>query len=217
MGVDVSVYLFNLKNYREKVLPAYTSLVEKDEIDSLIALLKECDEKLVTNPQLSDKLLWDQESINEAIGILTGTTYYSPDDGRSSNQGSKEETQKVSRAFVRWVLASNVVEVLCVPQKGIVNEQDMTNTPLTRYLYDKSKWIKDLFTFARPVRGGRLELPIGESAEVFTKEDLQQFSNELNRIGPPEQPDLRRDFDNLREILKRAIEDSDLTLVISVA
>lgn len=218
MGVEVSVYLFNQRNYREKVLPAYTSLVEKDETDSLIALLKECAEELMMKPHLAEKLFWDQESIDEAIGVLNGTVYYSPDDGRSSNQGSKDETKRVRRSFVRWVLGSNIVEILCVPHKASVsNEQDMTNTPLVPYLYGKSKWIKDLFTFVRPVSGGCLELPLGESTEVFTKKDLQQFSRELDRIAPPEQRDLRIEYDNLRAILKLAMEDPDLTLVISVA
>jgi hypothetical protein len=96
--------------------------------------------------------------------------------------------------------------------------QDMGRTNLIPYLYKKSEWIADLFTFARSVQGGTLkfELAIGESSEIFTKSDLQQFNAELSKIFPPEVPSIKAEYDNLQALVKLALENPDLTLLLSV-
>jgi hypothetical protein len=216
-GVNVDIYLFNIRSYREKVLPAYKQFFRKNDPELLITLLRECIEELNSNPQLSKQLLWDKESIEEDIGILMGTVYYSPDGGYSSNQGEKKESHKVRRDYAREVLSSNILQILCVSRDKRMNpQQDMTNTPLITYLYEKSEWIKDLFTFVRPVKGGRLELAIGESSEFFTKEDVQRLSVELSKVPPPEDYQLRKEYNNLRAMLNVALEDPNLTLVLSI-
>lgn len=216
MGTDVHLNLFDIRTYKERVLPAYQSFFKNDDTRPLVELLRECIQKLDADPQLAERLLWNSEVIEEDIGILNGTVYYTPD-GNSSNQGETKESHKVRRDYAREFLSSNILQILCVPRDKRVNpEQDMTNTPLITYLYEKSEWIKDVFTFARPVRGGRLELAIGESSELFTKEDIQKFSAELNKVPPPEDRQLRKEYDNLRAMLNTALEDPNLTLVLSV-
>ncbi|MGH9872554.1 MAG: hypothetical protein ACRD9S_08825 [Pyrinomonadaceae bacterium] len=217
MGADVVVHLFNLRIYRERILPAYRLFLRKDEAEPLITLLRECAKKLEANPRLSDQLLWSKESAEEDIGILTGTVYYSPDRGKTSNQGERKKTHKVRRDYARGLLSSEILEVLCVPHDRRVNpEQDMSNSRLRAYLYEKSEWIEELFTSRRAVRGDHLELSIGECTDLFTKEDAQEFDRELTKIAPPEDPELRREYENLREMLKLALEDPDLTLALSV-
>lgn len=217
MSADVVVHLFNIKTYREKVLPAYRALFRKNETEPLIALLRECAQKIETNPQLSERLLWDKESIEENIGILTGAVYYSPDNGKSSNQSESKTANRVKRKYARENLSSEILQVLCVPRdKNVHSEQDMTNTKLISFLYQRSEWIKDLFTFVRTVRGGRLELALGESSELFTKEDVQKFDAELGKVLPPENLQFQSEYNNLRALLKLASEDPDLTLVLTV-
>lgn len=217
MGADVVLVLFNRRIYRERILPAYRLFLKRDEAETLIALLRECAQKLEANPQLSEQLLWSKESVEEDVGILTGTVYYSPDNGKTSNQGEKQKTHKVRRDYARGLLSSSILQVLCVPHDRMVNpEQDMTNSRLVSYLYARSEWIEELFTFRRSVRGDRLELSIGESTELFTKEVAEEFSRELTKIVPPEDPELRREYDNLRAMLKLTLEDPDLTLALSV-
>lgn len=217
MSADVSVHLFNTKIYKEKVLPAYRMLLRKNETEHLILLLKECAQKLEANPQLSEQLLWDEESVEEAIGILTGSVYYSPDNGNSSNQSERKMANRVKRKYARNILSSEIVQILCVPQDKNVNpEQNMTSTQLIPFLYQKSEWIKDLFTFVRTVRGGRLELAVGEFSELFTKEDVQEFNAELDKVPPLENIQIQREYDNLRVLLRLALEDPDLSLVLTV-
>lgn len=214
---DVSIHLFDERIYREKVLPAFQTFFTTNDVEPLVSLLRECIQILDANPQLSDQLFWDKESCEEDIGILTGAVYYSPDNGKSSNQGASKTTIKVKREYVKGPLGSNILQVLCIPHdKGVRPDQDMSNTPLVQYLYKKSDWISDLFTFVRTVRGGRLKFAIGESSESFTKEDIQEFNSELNKIPPPGDSHLQKEYANLQELLKLALEDPDLTLVLSV-
>lgn len=216
MGAEVQVVLFNRRIYKERVLPAYKLFLEKDNHTSLIELLRECIQKLDANPRLAEELLWNREIIEDDIGILTGTVYYSPD-GNRSNQDKNGESDRIKREYAREVLASNILRVLCVPrEKGLNPTQDMTNNPLIHYLYGRSKWIKDVLTFARPVHGKSLELALGESSEAFNKQDIQEFTAELDKMPKPDDPDLRKEFNKLRALLSAAAENPDLTLVLSI-
>jgi hypothetical protein len=217
MGVDVYIHLFNLKTYKEKVFPAYQAFLKKDEPEALITLLRECIQKLDANPQLSKKLLWDKESCEEDIGILKGTVYYSLDGGLSSNQGKRKKTHTIRREYAQELLIFRLLQILCMPyDKGVNPEQDMSNTLLVDYLSDRSEWIKKLLIGEQQVEGGLLELPLGEASELFTKQDLKVFSYELAKVPSPEEPQLRNEYDNLRALVKLALEDPDLTLVLSV-
>jgi hypothetical protein len=217
MGVEVSIYVFNMTVYRKRILPADRRFLRRDEVEPLIELLRESSRILDANTELSKRLFWDKDSVKEAIGILNGTVYYSPDGGRSSNQGDRNVTHRVRRSFARGSMSSNLVRLMCVPiENDLGDEQDMTNSALVPYLYARSKWVEDVFTFARPLNGGRLELPIGESSEAFTKLEIRQFSVELDRVRRPDDQALREEYDNLRALLDFASKDPDLTLVLSV-
>lgn len=216
MGAEVQIVLFNRRTYKERVLPAYKLFLERGDHSSLIELLRECIQKLDAKPRLAEELLWNREIIEDDIGILTGTVYYSPD-GNRSNQDKSGESDRIKHDYARELLASNILRVLCVPrEKGLNPTLDMTNSPLIHYLHDRSKWIKDVLTLARSVHGKSLELPLGESSETFTKQDIQKFSAELDKIAKPHDADLGKEFDNLRALLRAAVEDPDLTLVLSI-
>lgn len=216
MGVSVRLHLFDVETYREKVLPAYSVFLGEDDPAPLAALFTECAEVLDAHPELSRQLFLDREIIEEDIGILTGEVYYSPDGGQTSNQGEGATARKLKRNYARE-LASGVLRVLCVARdRGVDPEQDMSRTPLLPYLYEKSEWIKDVFTFARPVGGTPLELTIGEDARLFTDKELQVFITELDKVPPPDAPDLRAEYDNLRALLRLASESSNLALVLSL-
>lgn len=217
MGFNYHVYLFNLRAYREKVLPAFHTFFAKNDPDPVIALIKECIHYLNDNPELSEKLFWDEKSCEEAIGILKGTVYYSPDDGRSTNQGNSDEAYKIRKEYARSNLSSIVIEILCVPQySGVSSEQNMGNSSLIPYLYEKSQYIEDLFTSVKQVRGGPLELPIGEISGLFTKQDIQEFSMHLDKVPVPKDSAIRKEYDNLRALLKLALGEGDLTLVLAL-
>ena len=217
MGGDVHIHLFNFRIYKKKVLPAYQKFVKKDEPEALVTLLRECISKFDSNPHLPKKLLWDKESCEEDIGILTGTMYYSPDGGLSSNQGEREKTYTIRRDYARELLMFRLLQVLCTPyDKDIDPEQDMSNTLLVNYLYEESEWIKKILMGEQQVQGGFLEIPLGETSELFTKEDIKVFNYQLNKVSLPEDLQLRNEYNNLRSLIKLALENPDLTLVLSV-
>ena len=217
MGFDYYIHLFNLRVYRERILPAYQAFFERDNTEILITLLRECIQILDANPQLSERLLWSKESCEKDIGILNGSVYYNSKGNYGSNRGKRETTREDKRIFAKGLLSSNILQVLCVPRdKGVKPEQNMGRTPLIPYLYERSEWIKDLFTSVRQVRGGLLELSIGECSEVFTKEDIQEFSTELAKVPVPEDPKLRKEYDNLHALLRLCLEDPDLTLLLTL-
>jgi hypothetical protein len=143
--------------------------------------------------------------------------YYSPDSGKTSNQGDRKSTHKVRRDYARKRLGSKIVGALCVCYgRGVNPELDMSSSRLRAYLYRESEWISDVFTFARTIHGPRLELSIGESTELFSEGDIREFGAELAEIPVPEDPEVRREYDNLRLMLELASKDADLTLALSV-
>jgi len=217
MGLDYHIHLFNLKVYRDRVLPAYQAFFDGDDTEDLITLTKECIPILEANPQLSDELLLDREICEEAIGILNGTVYYKSKGDYDSKKGKRETTRADKQIFVQGQACPHILELICVPRyEGVDSVQNITRTPLTSCLYERSEWIMDLFTGIREVRGGTLEIMIGEWSELFTKEDLQEFSDELSKVPAPNDPTKRKEYENLRSLLKLALADKDLTLVLSL-
>lgn len=111
----------------------------------------------------------------------------------------------------------SILQVLCMPRdKGVNPEQDTTNTRLIPYLYERSEWIKDVFTFVRPIQGSAMELEFGDYSELFAREEIIRFRAELSKVPPPGEGHLRMEYDNLAAILKLALEDRNLSLVLSI-
>lgn len=216
MGVNVYLHLFDMKKYREVVLPAYKEFLRNDNAAPLVRILRECIHILKTHPRLAKELLWNEQLIEEDIGIITGTIYYSPDGDYTTSQGEKKTPHKIRRDYARGMVAANVLWVICVPHdKGVEPAQTMTKSALVSYLYERSEWIKDVFTFVKPIQGYTMELSIGESSESFTKEEIQEFSAELNKVAAPEDPGLRQEYDNLKAMLNLASDNPDLTIILS--
>lgn len=91
MSADVNLELFDLRNYKERVLPAYQELVRNNDAGPLVALLRECIRELDAYPQLAERLILNREVIEEDIDILNGTVHYTRANNRS-NQGETEES-----------------------------------------------------------------------------------------------------------------------------
>ena len=217
LSADVSVHLFNINTYKNRVLPALRTYLTSNDPRPLLQLLKQCNRILEANPKLSQRLFWNSEMIKEGIGILDGTVYYSPDEGKTTNRGRSNSARRVRRNYAKQQLSPMIVEVLCVPfDKGIDPEQDMTNSRLVTYLYDRADWIKDVFTFSGNATGRGLQFPIGESTEPFTESGMEQLDRELTKVEDPTDADLRSELDNFRAVVKKALAEPDLILVLSV-
>lgn len=217
ISADVFVHLFDINTYKKRVLPALRTYLTANDSRPLVELLKECNQILEANPKLSKRLLWNSEIIKEGIGILDGTVYYSPDEGKTTNQGRSNTARRVKRNYAKQQLSPMIVEILCVPlNKEVDPEQDMTNSRLVTYLYDRSDWIKNVFTFSGNATSRGLEFPIGESTEPFTERGMEELDRELTKVEDPTDADLRRQLDNFRAVVKKALAEPDLILVLSV-
>ena len=217
MGLDYYVHVFNVKSYREKVLPAYQAFFHKDDPAPLLALLKEIIERLDRDMKLPGPALESKAAYQEYVELLNRTAHYDPGEDHAVSLGVTEKRLTPKQILVRDNLGSSILFALCVPRdKGVNPEQNMGRSPLIPYLYKRSERIEDLFTNG-DVQGGELEIAIGDShPQLFTKNDLQKLSAELERVSAPENPELRKEFDNLRAILKLALGDPDLTLLLSL-
>jgi hypothetical protein len=216
MGVSVAVYLFDINAYREKVLPAYDSYSRADDPERLVALLRECQRVLEGDPALSKRLLWGKTSIEDDIGILAGEIYYSPDGGRTSNQSRGKAGHEVRLGYAHGLLGANIVRVLCVARvEGVDVEQDLGKALLNPYLCERSAWIRDLINFDAAPGGGSLEIPLDESSDALTKDELRRFGDELQKVQPPSEPGLLKEYENLKNLIRLALADPALTLILS--
>jgi hypothetical protein len=95
-------------------------------------------------------------------------------------------------------------------------EQDVSGPGLTRHLYEHSRWIEDYLTFAKEPSGETPEIILGEWCRLFSDEEVRIFSRELARIPEPADPETRREFINLRAIVRASAENQQFGLLISV-
>ena len=216
MSADVELQLFDRSVYERTVIPAYHAFFERNDNQPLIELVQSLIGKLDAGTPLYTTPLCDREIYLEALGILEGKIYYNSR-GEEVSDGNSNTTRADLQLFVRQNLGSILTTPLCIPYKpGVVSKQDMTNSRLVDYLYEGSEWIKDIFTFAESLGGGDLEVPMAESSELFTKDEVQTFSRELKRIREPDDAALRNELQNLRALVQLALSDPDLTLVRSI-
>ena len=214
MGLSYYVHLFNLRTYREKAWPAYQAFFERDESAPLILLLQEIIRGFDVNAALPGPTLWDKELYEESIGILDGSVYYAPGANYETGRSGRKTTRENKRIYVRGGLTYMILMALCVPcDKGVNPEQNMTRSPLIPYLYEHSEWIEDRFTSVIELRGGMLEIPEGEDAlELFSEEDLQEFSAELAKIPAPKgeieiKKQLEQGQHRMRESLRQQVPE----------
>jgi hypothetical protein len=87
----------------------------------------------------------------------------------------------------------------------------MGRSELVPYLYEHSPWIEHAFTGGILDTGTRLDVPLGEHAEIVAPETVRAFLSELNRIPNPDprsMPTVAKQLSDLREILIMASQDS---------
>ena len=188
MGLDYYLHLFNKRIYDEKVLPAHEAFFVRDDSHLLINLLREMIQDVDTIRNLPGPEPGIKRSYEEEIGILDGSVFYNARGYGGSVQNKGKTTNEDKHYYVRYNLSYKILEMICVPRnREVIPEQNMGRSLLVSYLFEKSKWVEELFAGGRKVRGGALDydLAIGEFSELFTKEDIQEFYDELEKIAPP--------------------------------
>jgi hypothetical protein len=214
VGLSYYVHLFDLRTYLEKALPAYVAFFEQDDSAPLILLLQEIINGLDVSAPLPGPTLSDRETYEADIGILDGSIYYAPGIDYETSRSGRKTTRGNKRLYVRDQLIHRILMALCVPRdRGVNPEQNMTRSSLIPYLYEHSEWIEDRFTSVVELRGGMLEIPEGEdSLELFSEEDLREFSAELAKVPAPEGDiEIKKQFEkglnSLRESLRQQIPE----------
>src|SRR5260370_1288179 len=121
------------------------------------------------------------------------------------------------RFFVQNFVGPSLSEIFCLPHDLAMNpRQNVSGDKLTGYLYSKSRWIEDYFTFSKEVSGPIPEIKLGEWGRFFSDEEVRAFDLELSKMNKPQERELRADFDNLYNIVHLAAVDSRFRLLISV-
>jgi hypothetical protein len=218
MGADVRLRLFNVTTYHAEVVPAYSEFMQRRNTEPLTRLLQVSIHQLPRDKQLAGPLVLSQETYLNDIGILNGTVFYSSKSETLQAGIVRRTTPQDMKIFVQGSIGPELVELLCVERRRDVNpDQDMSRTQLIPYLYQRSRWIEDIFTFANTLKGEVLDPTMGESTQLFTREELRRFADELSKVPRPEHdPRLQGELDNLSLLLKLALEDPNLTLALTI-
>jgi hypothetical protein len=202
MGVDVDLRLFNLETYRQRVLPAYDTFRKGKDASALVTLLEEALERLPHEAALPGPRLWSAEVYAEAIEILAGRGVYEGD-----------------RDLFAEGVASDLATFFCVERGlGVDPERDVSRTPLVRHLYAHSEWLQDVFTFAVPLESEPLDIPLGESSEALSREEVGRLRDEVARVPRPMEPGTTQaDYDHLVTFLDTALARQYLTVVLTIS
>jgi hypothetical protein len=214
MGVKVSVFLFDLREYERSVLPAYQAFVKTSDTRQLVGLLQSLLSEIRSGKRAS---YWSAEVYQEEIDILMGKQYYSSQ-GNEQQKGSITSLEDLRR-FVEGNVAPDLVRVLCIPHEfNFESEQSMSLTALNNYLYSQSRWIEDYFTGSKEVTGAVPEIKLGEWSRFFTREETETFDAELSRMRRPSDERVLNDgFDNLRALVHTARTTPHLRLLFVIS
>jgi len=214
MGVDADVILFNDRVYGTRVLPPYREFLASGKLQPLIDLVAELARSLPSDP--TGASMASREYFDEYGEILSGRQFYSS--AAEVDDGTKKTTREDLVVLVKGQVGPRLFQALCPVRDGRAGpEQSMSRTSLPLYLYSKSRWIEDYFTFAKEPAGEVLEIVVGEWCRCFASSEVKRFDEELQRIPRPRPAEASADeFLKLRKIVRRALIEPDLKLLLAV-
>ena len=212
MGSTNIIYLFNMTIYKEKVVPAYQSLMTENDPNKLIALLKqEASPKSTTHIEKTP-LLWEGEIYDEALQKLD---LIKTKLGRSEIKTIKEDSYLSS--YITVQLLPMIVEAICIVRnRTALYSFDLNNSKLSSYLFTHSNWIYNLALLNYDVKGAELEFPIGEWSITFTKDEEREFLKQLEAMPVLSQNNkqLSAQLDELNKMVNFSVENADIVLVL---
>ncbi|HEY4354752.1 MAG TPA: hypothetical protein VGN16_03315 [Acidobacteriaceae bacterium] len=197
MGVDVTVILFDYERYLSVLIPAFDAARQSGDTQGIASLLEET----AQSPTASKWADLPQEVLDEFLGILRGEVPYSV----SGNAVVRDVTTHDDMMyFIRHLCVPDLIGLFIPEVAGFVAEQNMSRSTLPRFLYERSEWIEEYFTFSREVSGPVVEPPFGEWCGLFSPSEVDEFHRELLGISPLEDPVLAREVTNLQRLVAAA-------------
>jgi hypothetical protein len=218
MGASVQIILFNLKAYKEKILPAYQAYSSSQDFEPIITLLKDVCQKLDTSPKLSKATGWNNQVCENQIRVLKEGVYLYSDNAKGVFKAI-DVSRKEQISWIDSSIIQVIINVFCIPydQEDVYPEQTLSDSAFAKYLYDQSELFGNIWSFLDRNRSESLTPALGEETEVITREGIQKIDADLAKIQPPKDPKLRKEYKNFLAMVKLALEDPSLTLVIMSA
>jgi hypothetical protein len=207
--VRTAVFLLDLIQYNERLLPAYrAALGRSSERALLLQLLDEAKQIASVSRKTGDESLWPDEVYDEHRRIL----------GDWPSRASTERSGKSLEEFVTDPVGPELLEAICLPRDlGLSPEQSMSEPDLMDYLYQRSHWIEDMFTSVLEPTGPDLQVKLGEWSRLFSQDETMKFRSEVSAILPHAQPtEVVEGFSNLQRILALAAENPRFALAYCV-
>ena len=190
------ICLFDLRPYDQRVAPALRAYARKYDPKPVVALLHQVVELVPVLSKEPGRILLGAEDYQHWIDSLEPDAGYKP-----SEQTMRE-------------VADMLIPPLCVPHGLGLNPMQDTDK-FVPWLTDRSDWFADLENGGEELSGGRLEFTFGTGALIATKQQIQQFVDEIRGIPPPEGEfaALAGDLDNLKKLLEKAKSEAAYTLL----
>lgn len=215
MGIDAKLYLFNPRAYHEKFVPAMKALEERNDIKPLVKLIEE----VLSNPRIGETKTghWIRDSgvdsLKENLRILQGN--YDLLGWPKKKLDNPKEFKFALDNYVKNNVTSYLIRLLCILEYGSPkSEQDVgrNNNNLTAYFYEHSKEIEDFLA------GGWSNLKLIDAPSTMVlleKEHIKNLLDDVQKIPRPlYDTGMGENYDNLVQLLKRALADNELALVL---
>ncbi|MES1262496.1 MAG: hypothetical protein ABUS49_12245 [Acidobacteriota bacterium] len=190
------ICLFDLRPYDQSVAPALRRYTREYDPKGVVALLREVQELL---PQLkveTERPLPGPEDCEHWIDSIAPDAGYKP-----SEQTVRE-------------LSDMLVQPLCVPH-GLGFDPMQEIGSFDPWFSERSEWFADLLAGGEELAGGRLEFSFGSGSLVATRQQIRNFLDELQHVGPPDGrwSGLADDYRNLQKLVASADSSEHFTLL----
>jgi hypothetical protein len=206
MGVRVRLQLVNMRRFDELVAPAIRALANGGDTgpmqNALLSALAKMDASAEVQATRDGDFGERRPEIEDAIDALDGPGASAP----------------ASVAVLREQVVPLLVEVLCLEWGALNPSQDMSDPRLMAHLYAYSDWIEGVFTYRIGITGGTFEFSPGESSQLLSRPEVQRLSAELELVpsAAAGEDALEREIENLRALVREALRDPDLRLLVTV-
>lgn len=193
MTLRTYVCLFDLPVYDRRVAPALRLYRARFDPSGVVGLLQDISRILPELRRDPDRKVPDSDDCQHWIDAIE------PDAGHKPSDATVAE------------LAGMLIQNLCVP-RGLGFNPMRDVEAFVPYLGDRSEWFADLMDGGEELAGGRLEFTFGDGSLIATRQQIQQFVEEVTRVSPPP-GDAAEAYLDFRKLLAAAAANRNYTLL----